>query len=115
MEPNPADSSRAGTPLSAVPGLTAPVLTRLESRWLRSAEDVLSAAAAPSAATALQRFLDVDDGEFAELLSRLRAAVPAEVLTRLAHAPGLPGGELTMFTRPLDLDSLSKEMGINSG
>ncbi len=92
MEPTPPEHSPAGTPLTAVAGITEALATRLHSHWLRSAEDVLAASASPATASALQQFLGLDQAAFARLIANLRAAVPAETLARLSRPPGLPGG-----------------------
>jgi hypothetical protein len=65
---------------------------RLESRWLRSAEDVLAAAAPPGAGEALRQFLELNEADYAGLLAQLRAVVPAEARLRLEQPPGRRGG-----------------------
>lgn len=80
------------TPLASIAGIDPDPLQRLQSRWLRTAEDVLAVAANPDNGRLLREFLGLDEAGFDEFLGRLRAAVPPDYLTSLANPADLPGG-----------------------
>ena len=91
--PTPAPApSGSPTPLASIAGIDPDPLQRLESRWLRTAEDVLAVAAHPDNSRLLREFLGLDEARFDAFLGRLRAAVPSDYLKSMAGPTDLPGG-----------------------
>ncbi|MFM7102410.1 MAG: hypothetical protein ACKO3N_14715 [Verrucomicrobiota bacterium] len=92
MKPPTPSADGPGIPLAEIPSVPAAVRERLAGRWLRTAEEVLAAAAVPGAAEAMRSFLQLDDGALQALLADLRRAVPAARRARLEQPPARPGG-----------------------